>query len=201
MGTETIAELEGWAKAARARCGLDDDVPRMVELCRALTGREPCWAHIATEAALVDGQVLLRHGTPTPRARWLCGHELAEHLHDVVGYCEPDREERCDALGAMLTVPRDAFRRAVRAMGHKVYDLAHAFRTTQSLALLRLGEVTGRPVMLLSPSGPRARGDEFCWPSHATLARALRDGRAKVHPLTIRDEANRIGLMARREVL
>lgn len=191
LNADDLAELEGWADSLRARAHHHDDVPRVAALCQALTGHPPRWTRLGTEAALVRSTVFLRRGTPAARARWLVCHELAELAHLESGYSGSDIEARCDALGAMLVVPRSAFRHAVRSTGHRVHELARIFRTTQSLALLRVGEVTGRPVALVRPHGTIARGEPWVWPS--SLDRSI------AHPLRITDEPNRVGMMVRRE--
>lgn len=96
------------------------------------------------------------------REAWIIGHELAHWLFRRRGSEPLNEEARCDAIGACLIAPRAAFAAATRVIGHRVHELASAFNTTQSLALLRIGEVTGRPVILLRRP-PIARGDDFEW--------------------------------------
>jgi len=199
--------IEGEASALLEKFGLnDEDGPTpMVELCRRALGCAPRWTSLRQEAKLgvdVDGRlaVQLRRGIAPPRARWLIGHELAEWWMKRYGYQRDDIEDRADAIGACIAVPRANFQRAIKTMAHSVTKLARAFATTESLALLRVGETTGRPVLLLRASGPVARGDAFEWPSTSSLLRAMKEGRSHVHPVAIRDEPNRWGLMVRREV-
>jgi hypothetical protein len=191
LDADDIADLEGWAGRLLSDADSLDDVPRLAHVCHRLTGLAPRWAHIASEARLVGDQVELRHGLDPARARWLLGHELAEWAHRRAGYVRHDLEARCDALGAMLVAPRDAFRRAMRHHGHRVHELARIFHTTQSLALLRVGEVSGRPVMLRRPTGAIARGEPYVWPSGPELL-------ALAHPLRITDEPDRVGFMVAR---
>jgi len=204
LSQDDIADLEGEAAAWLREAKMDDAVPRMVELCRELLKTEPVRTpDIDRESKLVhdnDGlpRVLLRMDVPPRRARWLVGHEIAEWAHARTDYRGGDIEERCDAMGAMLCAPRNLFRDAIRKLGrHAVHQLAEIFSTTQSLCLLRIGEVTGRPVALLRWPENIFRGDPFEWPSFSTLRRAIEEGREMVHPCTINDEPNRIGLMAR----
>lgn len=94
---------------------------------------------------------------------WVIGHEIAHWYHRTHNL-RPEREEsRCDTIGACLVAPRPAFAEAAQIIGHRVHELADAFRTTQSLALLRIGEVTGRPVLLFRPMMNIVRGDMFEW--------------------------------------
>jgi len=192
-----LAELEGWAGAMLRASNVDTDGPvPVVALARAVTGHAPRWTSLPQASVVRGGVIYLRRGLPLTKAREAVCHELAEVAH--AGYCGADIEARCDTLGAMLLAPRGAFRRAVTRLGHRVHELAKVFCCSQSLALLRVGEVTGRPVMLLTPRGQLARGDAFGWPSTSTLVRALRDGRSRVHPLQITDAPDRWGLMAER---
>lgn len=201
MGPDEIAELEGEASALLTLGGQEnDEAPRMIALCERIMGHVPQRARgLSVEACLVDGcRVLIRSNVPSPRARWLVGHELAEWWHLRTRYEGADIEERCDAMGAMLAAPRRAFQRAIRSAGrHAVHALALRFNVPQSLALLRVGEVTGRPVALLRQPEALYRGADFAWPSTSTLRRALEEGHSRVHPVSIVDEPNRVGLMAR----
>lgn len=54
-----------------------------------------------------------------------------------------------------------------------IAELAAAFETTESLAALRLGEVTGQPIALVARQ-VRVRGDDWAWPPEADLRRARR---------------------------
>lgn len=97
------------------------------------------------------------------REAWILGHEIGHWYYRTCGR-RPEREEaRCDAIGACLVAPRPAFAEAAKILGHRVHELADAFHTTQSLALLRLGEVTGRPVLLFRPFTNIIRGELFEW--------------------------------------
>lgn len=199
-----LADVEGCAALMLEMAGLGalDGPTPMVQLHQFFFGRAPRWCALPTEAKLDEDDegpiVLLRRGLSPARARWLLGHELGEFWMRENGYEREDIEQRADALGAALAVPRAAFRSAVKHHGHRVHTLSRLFATTQSLALLRVGETTGRPVALLRPSGTIARGDAYEWPRTSTLVRALREGRSAVHPLRIDDEPHRWGLMARR---
>jgi hypothetical protein len=195
LGPDQLADVEGDAMVIYGMAKADpEEPPSIAELCLELTKREPGFATLRNEARLVDQQVIVRPGTFAPRARWLAAHELAEWYYAFIGYDGDDIEERCDACGAALVAPRPAFRLAMKVRGGAVYALASDFATTQSLALLRIGEVTGRPVRLLRWPRPITRGEPFLFPRLSEIVSA-RD-RSIVHPLRIRDEPNRWGLMA-----
>ena len=197
------AEVEGDALAFLDWAGADPQDPVSVgALCVAATGRRPRRVPLDGEARLEprgDGlEVLVNEGLTPARARLKAAHELGHWWYERVGYRGRDIEHRCDLFGAAIVAPWPAFKASMRWAGHRVHDLARCFNTTQSLALLRVGEVSGRPVMLLRPAGPIVRGEAFVWPRTSTVVRALGEGRAAVHPLRINDEPDRVGLMARR---
>lgn len=195
-----VGDVEGDAAAIYERCGLDaEEPPSIGQLCTLLTGFAPTMVpHMLNEGRcgrVGDAwRVFVRAGLPKERAVFITAHECAEWFYRSIDYREPDIEHRCDALGAYLVAPRAAFRLAIATLGHSVRDLASAFNAPRSLALLRIGETTGRPVILLRRE-PIARGDDFGWPSGPGLARAVKRPPPSVHPVRAGDYW---GLMARR---
>lgn len=110
---------------------------------------------------------------------------------------EADVEDMADALAGALVAPRDAYRLALREVGLDLPALANDFRASQSCVALRLGEVTGRPIVLVAPR-LRSRGEAFGWPSERALRRLAR---AEVMPdgverRILTDDAKRVVLMA-----
>ena len=197
------AEVEGDALAFLDWAGVDAHDPVSVAaLCVAATGRRPRPTTLDGEARLEphsEGyEVLTNSALPPARQRIKAAHELGHWWYARVGYRGADIEHRCDMFGAAIIAPWPAFKTAMRWAGHRVHELAVRFNTTQSLALLRVGEVSGRPVLLLRPAGAIVRGEAFEWPRTSTLVRALREGRSACHPLRINDEPDRWGVMARR---
>lgn len=168
IGPDELADIEGDAAAIYDLADEDTaDPPAIGTLIRKLLGAPPKTASMRPESwlSMVNGEprIFVRRGVAPARARWLAGHELAEWWYSRTGYQGADIEARCDTLGAALVAPRRAFIASVRDLGQRVHALADAFVTTQSLALLRIGEVTGRPVLLIRPT-PIVRGDAFVWP-------------------------------------
>lgn len=135
----------------------------------------------------------------TPEQRtFSIAHELAEWHLDHVSGSIPDREVLCDAIAAALVVPRDALLHAIRNVGRDLERLARHFVTTQSTVALRIGEVTGQPVALVTPQRIVVRGDPWPWPE----AQQLRDiARGDEHPALRRtrltDERRRVTLEVR----
>jgi len=195
LDEDAIADIEGDAALLLRLANVDDDQPpSVVTLCRRLTGHAPFLSRLGPEAQLArvgdDFRVCVRAGLLPTRSRWLVGHELAEFHYRRTGYRGEDIEARCDALGAALVAPRRLVRCAIREHAHRVHDLAEALEITQSCALLRVGEVDRRPVLLLRPPTPIARGAAFPWP-----AAGQRQERRDFHPVRLVDEL-RWGLMA-----
>lgn len=199
LDEDALAEIEGDAVAMFALARLErDDAPSMDLLCLRLLKSKPRRVTMGREADLhpgLGGQYVLRvhRACPKDRARFLVGHELAEWWYRGRSWAggHPEREAWCDALGAALVAPRPAFQRAVKALDNRVHRLAEAFNIPRACTMLRVGEVTGRPV--LYPLRGIARGEPFVWPP-AALARALRERPRGVHP--VRLDRRELGLMA-----
>jgi hypothetical protein len=193
-----IADVEGDAASIYRLARADEsDPPSIATLCRAVTGYPPTVAKMREEGRCArvgdTWRVFVRRGLSAQRARFIVAHEIAEAWHRRIGYAEPDVEERCDALGAALVVPRAACAAVLRS-GHSPKLVAEAFGVERPLALLRIGEVTGRPVLLVRRR-PIARGEPFAWPASETEAlRAVKAPPASVHPVNL---GGRWGLMAR----
>lgn len=202
LDRDSLADVDGDAVCVFKMAGVDpSDPPSIYKLISILLGAPPTFARIRDAGCLArvgDGwRVFIRAKTPAPRARHVAAHELAHFYYDRCGYFGDDIEARCDALGASLIAPRIPFQRAVAEYGCRVHALAEAFGVTQSVALLRVGEVASRPVVLLrSDAPPIVRGDEFSWPDAPRLRQAIRLPPPGVHPLRIVDESRRWGLMA-----
>jgi hypothetical protein len=201
LDADTIADLEGEADLLLRTHGIDRDEPTdMQVLCERITGRRAAFVALATAAcsAIVHGErrVFVRRGTPGPRARFLIGHELAHVVHDRAGYVGEDLERRCDALGAALAVPRRAYLRALSIADANIRKLAALLGTTESVAVLREGEVRGRPVAVVRRHGAIVRGDAFVWPVRLELQAAKRVRHVAVLRSAIRDEPDRVGLRA-----
>lgn len=198
LGPDEIADVEGdvsaflrWLGAAPGTCP--------VELCECATGSAPIFSSMRTEGHYDGFRIELSCSLSAPRGRYVLGHELGHVWYHRIGYVGVDLEFRCDAFGAIVNMPRNETIAAIRRLGHSYTKLAIEFGVTQSVAFLRIGEVTGRPVCLLCPSGPIVRGLDYSWPSMSGLVRAIREPMSEVHPAKIYDEPYRVGLMARRE--
>ncbi len=198
LNADDLAEAEGEALLAYAEAGLDPEHPPAIgPLCKALFGRAPMpKPHLAREAmmGMLGGEVLIyyRSGMTSARQRFCVAHEAGHgrrrQLHER---SDALSEAKADLLGACLIAPRPAFLRAVKRLGHSVYDLAHSFKTTHAAALLRLGECVGRPVLLLGPR-ERQRGEPFIF---GDVRKALRGGVPGCHPIKLAD-CGRWALMA-----
>jgi hypothetical protein len=132
------------------------------------------------------------------RARFLVAHELGEMRLDELGYTGDDREQLADAIAAGLLCPRAPFRAAVREHGRELPVLAREFMTSESIALLRYGEATGTPVVLVTPQHVHVRGDDFGWPSARELRRiaVAEEVPPEIERREISDARRRVGLLA-----
>lgn len=151
--------------------------------------------HAHTEGP--DGPTIWVNPRASPAAQnYGCSHELIElTCRNVV---TEHIELACDHAAAALVAPRTAFRRMLSAVGEDFPRLASAFVVDESCAVLRFGEVTGHPLVLVAPTGIRARGEEWGWPPEPELrrlvrARSLPSGLKRV---ALQDDRRRVALLA-----
>ena len=161
-----------------------ESVPNVRTLCVRLLGVPPRLADMSQEARLeaYDGRprILVRAGTSPARARWLACHELAHWWLLQSGQEDTrDAETQASILGAAIVAPRDVVVRAYKLHGTNTIWIARALCTTQSLALLRLGEVGLLPSGLVGSGKMILRGQAERWT-----------------PVDITDEPDRVGLIA-----
>jgi hypothetical protein len=164
-------EIEATAQRLLREAGLPvTERPNPDQLARRLLGSPVRLVppHVLRrEAALarVSGQwwVFLRSDLAGERRAFALLHEVA---HWAIGATAA--EDRCDALAAAMLAPRPAFLQALERHG-SLQTLARAFATTESCVALRLGEATGRPLALVTPSSVRLRGAAYSWPSERDL--------------------------------
>jgi hypothetical protein len=207
LNEDQLADIETRALAFLAQYGIRDDRPIDVELLALrATGCRVREVSQQEEAKLrhVNGLPVLqaRPGLKATRARWLAGHELGELYLLRTGLVVEDKEEWCDAFGASVVAPRRLVLALIEEHGHSVYTISHEAGVTQSVALLRIGELTGRPVALLRGgfSPTLIRGDFYAWPDAAgMLALARGADRSIAHPVKIVDEPAKVGLMVPRQ--
>lgn len=179
--------LELLADETYRRAGFDPSVPACTMRLASTLWRDPAAVQVAPATVLrrssavlarVHGQrrIYIRRGCAPQDFRFLVGHELAHAVYadEGVTFATEDAEESaCDALAGALVAPRHAFRAAVAKLGDDVEQMALTFGTTESLCLLRLGEVTGRPLALVRPGRVRTRG-EAAMPDDETIVRWAR---------------------------
>ena len=140
------ADIEGDALALYRLARLEPDQPVAISrLVRALLDTPIQVASFTRGKAHLAWHtdqwwIYVRAGIAAPRLRFGIGHELAHWWYRRCGYSGEDIELRCDALGAALVAPMPLFS-AVRKRTSRIVQIAHAIGSTQSLALLREGEV------------------------------------------------------------
>ncbi len=198
LDPHTLNEIESYVAPIYRLADSDpSDALAPATLSLKLLGTRPKMVPLVSQGtiALVKGQwrIYIRSGTPWPRARWIAGHELAHWWFKRIGYTGPDLEARCDAPGAALIVPRPVLVQVHSKPGDDVRAIADELKTTQSLALLRVSEVTGRPGAVLRRAGPIVRG-EPC--GHLPLEYGKRVLHPSVKRVPITDEEQRTGVVA-----
>jgi hypothetical protein len=178
--------------------GFDDEMaPNVIRLARCVLGVGVQTVHARAlpgdgALAIVHGQarIYVRSGLSPARQRWVIAHELGHWALGIDSSCQAN-EDKCDAFAAALLVPRRAFKCALTRVGLHCSTLARELAVTESCVALRLGEVTGCPVALLTPQRVRVRGDEFAWPSEIRNSRI-----PNTRKITLRDDRRRVAFMA-----
>lgn len=191
--------LEHLAESRYESAGLDPAEPDLPRLVRALLGtsvtRGP--RPISGPAALYRvgpaWGIVVSSKLPLVHARFFIAHELAHWILRDEGLDDRD-EAAADYLGAALLAPRRAYLAAVRA-GLELPELAERFGLTETGAALRIGETTGRPIVLVAPASVRPRGSEsWVWPPEPTLRVWARRDRPGVARVRLVDDPRRVML-------
>jgi len=196
-------ELEGDAEHLITSASLDPDRPIDVgRLVAHHLGSRPQRApHMCRESelAVVHGQptIYVRSRIMPTRAKWLACHELAHWWLAKSGQEDPCyAEDQANALGAMLVAPGRAVSQLVCRFGYDPIGIAEQLRTTQSVALLRLGETRHAPSALVARHRILLRGEDYIWPSETVLRRARRQEVDGLQRVAVSDEPGRVGLLA-----
>lgn len=174
---------EGSALAVFREAGIDPAAPEGPHaLARALLGRGGLrydWRPLVGAGCYQPPRggrpeaIWLRPKLSVFREAWTIYHELAErHLYSERG--DEHHERACTQLAACLRAPRAAFRELVRDVGFDLEELAEGAFCSQTSAALRWGETTSTPIVVVTPTTVRARGDEHAWPEEPELRRLAR---------------------------
>lgn len=91
-----------------------------------------------------------------------------------------------------ILLRRGPFLRVLRE-GEPWHAIAERFGTTSTSVVLRAGELTGRPLAVVTPAHVYARG-EARWPDEQTIRRWARHGAPGVRRAVLRDEPKRVVL-------
>lgn len=200
------AEIEGIAGQLLHAAGYDaTDTPSAKRLAERLLGAgcivrtPPGFMRAPAAHGIVAGRpvIHLRGRLDAEAERFLILHEVAEWNFRREGYRGEDIEDACDAIAAALVAPRRAFASVLRDVGPNYSALADAFVATESLCALRVGEVTGEPLALVTPARVRVRGQfEFNWGTEADVRALARSRRPGLRKTKLRDDPRRVVLVA-----
>jgi hypothetical protein len=172
-------DIEGEAEGILSAEGFALDEPPDLEiLARCIVG---CSRVVDARGLRVPAQYLheirtiqLRPGMSPRRRRYLLAHELAERHLVLHCYERDDVERLADSIAAAIVLPRRAMRAAVGEVGRHLLELSDLLGASQSVVALRLGEVTGSPLALVTPRRVHVRGEPWEWPSEAELRQLAR---------------------------
>lgn len=196
-------DLEEMAESSVKAAGFDpsETLVDAVRFARRLVGpvRTMPVSTLPGDAVLArvcgERRIYVRGKLPPLRLRWAVLHECAEAILDRAGYREADVERVANRLAASLAVPGKAARKAFRKQAPKEAEewtqLALQFRTTESCAVLRFGEVTGEPLALVTLTSVRARGAAMPWPSDEEMRKGKLPGIRKTR---LREDRTRVVL-------
>lgn len=175
MGLEPW-EIEGIAAGLYGEASADpDDPPGAVALARRILGRDavrPLWVDgVGAGLRRVGGRWIIYVGRYATCAdlSFTVAHELAEWALVRAGYREDDRETVANAVGGALLLPPAAFRRAYAVDGFRLAVIAVQFAAPEGAVALRVGEVLGEPVALVTPSRIHRRDPHNDLPSDRDL--------------------------------
>ena len=197
-------QLEGIADAAYREARMDPATPSVVRLARALLGPNAIMRGprpMQGTAALIrvqdEWRIYVTASLPRSYALFAVGHELGHWLLRREGYQGEDEEREADYLGGALSAPRVAFLAAYRALGADFEKLAAVFKTTETGAALRLGEVLRLPLAVVTPALVRVRGpEEWVWPAEDILRRWARRPAPGIRKVRLADDPRRFVLDA-----
>lgn len=169
-----------------------------VDLARRILGEDAVIVarQLSSEGYLVPiagrWRIVVRQGLTRRRLAHVVGHELGHWICRIEGV--PDDEERCDAIGAAIVAPAPAFASVLARRPPRLRDLAWLFSTSESLVALRVAEVTGAPLALITPDRVRVRG-RYDWPPESGLRELARsEGGGGLRAVRLRDDPRRVVL-------
>jgi hypothetical protein len=192
---EIEADITWWMRSQGVD---DDDVPDVRDLAFRLTRRCVGLAPLGkrtegrTERAGTTWQILTRWDLlDTPRGRQAIGHEMG-HVFYRVHQKREISEAMADAFGVAICAPRRVVHLALRELPRaSPVMLGETLQIEPPAALLRVGEATGRSVVLERRRGVLLhRGEPFEWPPRSSWFRV---DRRQAHPVRAGD---RWGMMA-----
>lgn len=150
------------------------------------------------ELAEASGHYTIRvsaSASPTRKAL-VTMHEIGHwHLRQI-GYRGADVEELCDAIAAALIVPRTALEESLSIHGERWRCLADDFGTSETIVVLRYGEVMHRPVAVFDSRVVYIRGPRYSWPASPEGLRRLAKTTPQIKARRLGDNRRRTALIA-----
>ncbi len=128
------------------------------------------------------------------RFEHLVGHELGHFVLNLREYRGDDTESACDFVGAAIMTRRRPFARSARGRERDFAQLAADWETTETMVALRVGEVLGLPIAVITPELVRARGP-IDWPEEGILRELARTGGPGLARVQLTDDRRRVALV------
>jgi hypothetical protein len=121
---------------------------------------------------LLGRQIRVREGLLPAIEEWAIGHELGHLIRGSTSSSQAE-EDACNYIGAAIQMRRAPFAKRFREVGNDYVRLARDFGTTETSAVMRIGEVTGRPVAVVLRHRIYARGELATLPERSVRALAF----------------------------
>lgn len=178
-------DVEAEAQAILKENGIDPFAKPWMKLLAACVLRKSANVRVVPNLPVVsrwlaDADVIeVRAGLQRGMEDFGIAHEIGERRLHALRYRGPDPEAVANGIGAGLLLPRQYVQRVVRDLGRNVAEVAEAMDVDQAMALLRIGEVFGTPLALVSPQQVRVRGEEREWGPESNV-RSIAAGRVVV---------------------
>ena len=201
----STADLEGCVESLYrlAECE-EDEVLTPSSLAEQLFGarcvqRVPRMIEAGALARAGDRRFIgVRASLRGPAAEHVIGHELGHYALNLERYTGDDTERCCDYIGAAIMTRRRPFARSAAGRERDFAALASDWETTETMVALRVGEVMGLPVAVVTPQQVRARGGE--WPDERRLRELARTGGPGLARVRLTDDRRRVALIGEEDI-
>lgn len=174
MRKNTNLDPDSTAAEIYQRAGADlYDPPGAAELVRRILGDD---AIVVTSGLASAAEyrperrvICVRRRLDPIELAFMSCHELVEWYCTEIGYDRPNREWICNRTAARLLAPAEAMRASRHLIAQTPEAIGAYFGVSHTVAALRIGETSGRSLVVVDPAWLMAAGDAYGWPPEHTL--------------------------------